>query len=75
MYTCQCKGWQRGQTHGFVLKDVTAFRRCPLIEVSRGATQENRDTSAIRTFLVVPKVSALYTLHSSVLSSIYGYPG
>ena len=34
MYTCQCKGWQEGQSSGVLLKEVALFLRCPLIEVS-----------------------------------------
>ena len=34
MYTCQCKGLQTGQSNGVLFKEVSAFRRCPLIEVS-----------------------------------------
>ena len=33
-YTCQCEGLQMGQRNCVLLKDVAAFRRCPLIEVS-----------------------------------------
>ena len=34
MYTCQCKGCQMGQSSGVLFKEVAAFQRCPLIEVS-----------------------------------------
>ena len=34
MYTCQCVGCQMGWSNGVLLKEVAAFRRCPLIEVS-----------------------------------------
>ena len=34
MYTCQCEGCQMGQSSGVLLKAVTAFQRCPLIENS-----------------------------------------
>ena len=34
MYTCQCKGCQIGQSSDVLLKEVAAFRRCPLIKVS-----------------------------------------
>ena len=33
MYTCQCDGFQMGQSSGVLLKEVSAFQRCPLIEV------------------------------------------
>ena len=33
MYTCQCEGLQMGQNNGVLFKEVSAFRRCPLIEV------------------------------------------
>ena len=34
MYTCQCEGEQMGQSNGILFKEVSAFQRCPLIEVS-----------------------------------------
>ena len=34
MYTCQCEGFQMGQSSGVLLKEVAVFQRCPLIEVS-----------------------------------------
>ena len=34
MNTCQCEGFQMGQSNGVLFKEVFAFRRCPLIEVS-----------------------------------------
>ena len=34
MYTSQFEGCQMGQSSGVLLKEVSAFRRCPLIEVS-----------------------------------------
>ena len=34
MDTCQCKGFQMEHSSGVLLKEVAAFRRCPLIEVS-----------------------------------------
>ena len=34
MYMCQCEVFQRGQSSGVLLKEVAAFQRCPLIEVS-----------------------------------------
>ena len=34
MYSCQCEGLQTGQSNGVLLKEVAAFQRCPLIEVS-----------------------------------------
>ena len=33
MYTCQCKELQMGQSSGVLFKEVSAFWRCPLIEV------------------------------------------
>ena len=33
MHTCQCKGCQRGQNSGVLLKEVAAFWRCPLIGI------------------------------------------
>ena len=33
LYTCQCEGLQVGQSNGVLFKEVSAFRRCPLIEV------------------------------------------
>ena len=33
MYTCQCEGLQMRQSSGVLFKEVSAFRRCPLIEV------------------------------------------
>ena len=33
LYTCQREGLQMGQSNGVLLKEVSAFRRCPLIEV------------------------------------------
>ena len=33
MYTCQCERCQMGQSSGVLLKEVSAFQRCPLIEV------------------------------------------
>ena len=34
MYTCQCEGLQMGQSSGVLFKEVSAFRKCPLLEVS-----------------------------------------
>ena len=34
MYTCQCEECQMRQSSGILLKEVAAFGRCPLIEVS-----------------------------------------
>ena len=34
MYTCQCEGIQMGQSNSVLFKEVSAFQRCPLIEVS-----------------------------------------
>ena len=34
MYTCQCEGLQMGQSNGVLFKEVSAFWRYPLIEVS-----------------------------------------
>ena len=34
MYTCQCERHQMGWGDGVLFKEVSAFRRCPLIEVS-----------------------------------------
>ena len=34
MYTCQCEGLLMGQSSGVLFKEVSAFQRCPLIEVS-----------------------------------------
>ena len=34
MYTCQCEVLQMGQSSGVLFKEVSAFHRCPLIEVS-----------------------------------------
>ena len=33
MYTCQCEGCME-QSSGVLFKEVSAFQRCPLIEVS-----------------------------------------
>ena len=33
MYTCQCEGLQMGPSNGVLFKEVSAFGRCPLIEV------------------------------------------
>ena len=33
MYTCQCERLQMGQNNGVLFKEVSAFRKCPLIEV------------------------------------------
>ena len=34
MYACQCEGLQMGQSNGVLFdKEVSAFRRCPLIGV------------------------------------------
>ena len=35
MYTCQCEGCQKGQSSGVLLRKVTAFQRCPVVEVYR----------------------------------------
>ena len=34
MYTCQCEGCQVEQSSGVLLKQVAAFQRCPLVEVT-----------------------------------------
>ena len=34
MHTSQCEGLQMGQSNGVLFKKVSAFQRCPLIEVS-----------------------------------------
>ena len=34
MNTCQCEGLQIGQSNGVLLKEVSAFQWCLLIEVS-----------------------------------------
>ena len=34
MYRCECKDCQMGQSSDVLLKEVAAFWRCPLIEVS-----------------------------------------
>ena len=33
MCTCQCEGYKIGQSNGVLLKEVSAFQRCPLTEV------------------------------------------
>ena len=33
MYTCQCEVLQMGQCNDVLFKKVSAFQRCPLIEV------------------------------------------
>ena len=44
MYTCQCKGLQMGQSSGVLFKEVSAFQRCPFMEVLLYITVMNTPT-------------------------------
>ena len=33
MYTCQCEGFQMGQSNDVLFKEVSTFQSCPLIEI------------------------------------------
>ena len=53
MHTCQCKGCQMGQNNGALLKEVAAFRKCPLIEMSTISTPTKREKGIILVTLYV----------------------
>ena len=53
LYPCQCEGFQMGQSNGVLLiKEVSTFRRCPLIEVLLHTHVKARDYERGRVVVV-----------------------